>query len=66
MQTLCVHSKQGVFKEGPSMGVAPTLLHPRGVVPTLLPGTSTNSTDAKGKLPKTAVRHALYNVPDVP
>ena len=33
---LCVHSKQGVFKEGPSTGVAPTLLHPRGVVPTLL------------------------------
>ena len=27
------------------------------------PATSTNSTDAKGKLPRTPVRHALYNVP---
>ena len=46
-----MHSKQGVFKEGPSMGggadpAAPT----RGGAD---PATSTNSTDAKGKLPKT-------------
>ena len=29
------------------------------------PATSTNSTGAKGKLPKTALRHALYSVLDV-
>ena len=56
----CVHSKQGVFKEGPSTGggadpAAPT----RGGAD---PATSTNSTDAKGKLPRTSVRHALYNI----
>ena len=55
-----MHSKQGVFKEGPPTGggadpAAPT----RGGAD---PATSTNSTDAKGKLPRTPVRHALYNV----
>ena len=48
-----MHSKQDVFKEGPPTGgdadpAAPT----RGGAD---PATSTNSTDAKGKLPKTPV-----------
>ena len=30
------------------------------------PATGTNSTSAKGKLPRTLVQHAMYNVPDVP
>ena len=50
----CVHSKQDVFKEGPPTGGGGD------------PAASTNSTDAKGKLPRTPVPHALYNVPDVP
>ena len=57
---LCVHSKQDVSKEGPPTGggadpAAPT----RGGAD---PATSTNSTGAKGKLLKTSVRHALYNI----
>ena len=64
LKNLCVHSKQDVFKEGPPTGggadpAAPT----RGGAD---PATSTNSTSTKGKLPRTPVRHALYNVPDVP
>ena len=56
----CVHSKQDVFKEGPSTGggadpAAPT----RGGAD---PTTRTNSTGAKSKLPRTSVRHALYNI----
>ena len=59
-----MHSKQDVFKEGPPTGggadpAAPT----RGGAD---PATSTNSTGAKGKPLRTPVRHALYNVPDVP
>ena len=62
--TFCVHSKQDVFKEGsPREGGADLAAPARGGAN---PATSTNSTDAKGKLPRTPVRHALYNVPDAP
>ena len=63
-KSFCVHSKQDVFKEGPSTrGGADPGAPTRGGAD---PATSTNSTVAKGKLPRTPVRHALYNVPDVP
>ena len=61
---ICVHSKQGVFKEGPPTGGGANPAAP--TVGGADPATSTNSTGAKGKLPRTPVRHALYNVPDVP
>ena len=57
-----VHSKQDVFDEGLSTrGGADPAAHMRGGAD---PATSTNSTGSKGKLRRTPVRNALYNVPD--
>ena len=59
-----MHSKQDVFREGPpTRGGADPAAPTRGVAHH---ATSMNSTDAKGKLPRTPVQHALYNVLDVP
>ena len=55
-----MHSKQDVFKERPPMGVGADPAAPtRGGAD---PAANTNSTGAKGKLPRTPVQHALYNV----
>ena len=55
-----LHSKQGVVTERPPTGGDADPAAPaRGGAD---PATSTNSTGAKGKLPRTSVRHALYNL----